>query len=61
VEEAAGIENDQTPGKRPLARPRHRWEDSIKMNPVKLGVWVWTGFIWLKIGTDGRIPGRSDS
>jgi hypothetical protein len=22
-------------GKRPLARPRHRWEDNIKMGPLE--------------------------
>jgi hypothetical protein len=31
-------------GKRPLRRPTHRWEDN--------GV-VWTGLIWLRIGTSG--------
>jgi hypothetical protein len=35
-------------GKRPLGRPRHRWEDTIKMDEV-----VWTGLIWLRIGTSG--------
>ena len=35
-------------GKRPLRRPRHRWEDNIKMD---LDVGVWTGSIWFRIGT----------
>jgi len=40
-------------GKRPLGRPRHRWEDNIKMD---FGKWegVETGWSWLRIGTDGR-------
>jgi hypothetical protein len=33
-------------GKRPLGRPRRRWEDNIRMV-------VWTGLIWLRIGTSG--------
>jgi hypothetical protein len=39
-------------GKRPLGRPRHRWEDGIKMDLRKIG-WgwgVWSGFTWLRIG-----------
>jgi len=39
-------------GKRPLGRPRHRWEDNIKMDLQKVG--VWTGSSWLRIGTGGR-------
>jgi len=30
-------------GKRPLGRPRHRWEDNIKMDLQELGCGVWTG------------------
>ena len=40
-------------GKRPLGRPRRRWEDNIKMD---LGKWegvVGTGWSWLRIGTGG--------
>jgi len=37
-------------GKRPLGRPRHRWED-IKMDVQD--VVVWTGSSWLRIGTGG--------
>ena len=38
--------------KRPLGRPKHRWEDNFKMD---LGKWegVETGRSWLRIGTDG--------
>ena len=40
-------------GTRPLGRPRHRWEDNIKMGLQKLGGGAWTGLIWLRIGTGG--------
>jgi hypothetical protein len=36
-------------GKRPLGRPRRRWEDKIKMDLKEVG----TGWSWLRIGTDG--------
>ena len=29
-------------GKRPLRRPRHRWEDNIKMHLQKVGSGAWT-------------------
>ena len=38
-------------GKRPLGRPRRRWEDNIKMDLQEVG--VWTGLCWLRIGTGG--------
>ena len=34
-------------GKRPLGRPRRRWEDNIKMEGGE------TGWSWLRIGTGG--------
>ena len=36
-------------GRRPLGRPRHRWEDNIKMDPQEVGCRGWTGLIWLSI------------
>jgi hypothetical protein len=39
-------------GKKPLGRPRHRWED-IRMDLQEVGWGVWTGFIWLRKGTGG--------
>jgi hypothetical protein len=43
-------------GKRSLERPRHRWEDGIKMDLREM-VWgrVWCGFTWLRTGTTGRL------
>ena len=40
-------------GKRPLGRPRLRWEDNIKMDLHKMGWDTWTGMIWLRTGTGG--------
>jgi len=40
-------------GKRPMGRPRHRWENNIKMDLQDVGVGVWTGLSWLRIGTGG--------
>jgi hypothetical protein len=41
-------------GKRPLGRPRCRWEDNIKMELQEVGGVVGTGWSWLRIGTGGR-------
>jgi hypothetical protein len=41
-------------GKRPLGRPSRRWKDNIKMDLRYDGV-VWTGLIWLTIGTNGGL------
>ena len=40
-------------GKRPLGRPRSRWEDNIKMDLQDVHVAVWTGSSWLRIGKGG--------
>jgi len=37
--------------KRPVGRPRRRWEDNIKMIFRKWDVELWTGSSWLRIGT----------
>jgi hypothetical protein len=37
-------------GKRPLRRPRLRWEDNIKMILKKWDREAWTGLIWLRTG-----------
>jgi hypothetical protein len=42
-------------GKRPLGRPRHRWEDNIKIILGKYGLGVWFGFMWVKIVTGGGL------
>jgi hypothetical protein len=42
-------------GKRPLGRPRRRWEDNIKMDLLEVRWGSWTGWIWLRIGTAGGL------
>jgi hypothetical protein len=34
---------------------QHRWEDNVKMDLREMGCWMWTGFIWLRIETSGRL------
>jgi hypothetical protein len=43
-------------GKRPLERPRRRWEGGNKMHLREIG-WgcVWSGFTWLRIGIAGGL------
>jgi hypothetical protein len=50
-----GQESVSVQGRRPLGRPRRRWENGKRMDLVVTG-WmegVWSGFIWLRIGTGG--------
>jgi hypothetical protein len=41
--------------KRPRRRPRHSWENNIKVNLQEVGWGAWTGLIWLRIGTGGGL------
>jgi len=41
--------------KRPLERTRHRWEDNIRMDLREVRGKVWSGCIWLRIGTSGGL------
>jgi hypothetical protein len=36
-------------GKRPLGRPKHRWEDNIKMDLQEVG---WGGMDWIELAQD---------
>jgi hypothetical protein len=36
-------------GKRPLGRPRHRWEDNIKMDLEEIGI---DGANWIQLAQD---------
>ena len=40
-------------GKRPLGKPKLRWEDNIKMDLQEWDVGVWAGSSWLRIGKGG--------
>jgi hypothetical protein len=42
-------------GKRPLERPRRRWEDGIRMDLGEIGLGVWIGFDWLRTETGGGL------
>jgi hypothetical protein len=37
-------------GKRPLGRLRRMWVDNIRLDGV-----MWTGLVWLRIGTGGEL------
>jgi hypothetical protein len=41
--------------KRPLGRPKLRWEDGIKMGLREIGLGGWSGFAWLRIGIVGGL------
>jgi hypothetical protein len=41
--------------KRPLGRPRRRWEDNIKLDLREKGIDGRTGFGWLRIGSSGGL------
>jgi hypothetical protein len=36
-------------GKRPLGRPKHRWEDNIKMELTEIGI---NGVNWIRLAQD---------
>jgi hypothetical protein len=36
-------------GRRPLERPRRRWEDNIKMDLLEVG---WRGMDWISVAQD---------
>jgi hypothetical protein len=42
-------------GKRPLGRPKRRWEDDIKMDLRVTGIDGRTGFGWLRRGSGGGL------
>jgi hypothetical protein len=41
--------------KRPLGRPRCSQDDNIKMDLKEVFRGVWIGFIWIKIGSSGKL------
>jgi hypothetical protein len=50
----------KTEGRRPLGRPRRRWEDNIKVDLQEVGWGAWTSLIWLRIRTDGGLCKRGN-
>jgi len=45
---------EKSEGKRSLGRPRHRWEDNIRMDLQGVDVGVWATLSWLRIVIGGR-------
>jgi hypothetical protein len=41
-------------GRRPLGRPRRRWEDNIKMDLREVG---WGGVDWIHLAQDRQVAG----
>jgi hypothetical protein len=42
---------EKTEEKKPICRPRHRWEDNIELD-----LWKYVnGIIWLKVGSSVRV------
>jgi hypothetical protein len=44
-----GVLMGKPEGKRPLGRPRHRWEDGIRMDLRELG---WGSVDWIQLAQD---------
>jgi hypothetical protein len=42
-------------GRKLFGRPRHRYEDNVKMDLQIIGWGAWTGFIWRRIQRNGRL------
>ena len=42
-------------GRKPLGKPRRRWEDTIKMDLKKSFGRAWNGLIWIRRGTSGGL------
>jgi hypothetical protein len=43
-------------GKRSLGRPRHRWEDNIRMDLQEVGIWTGLGWLRTETGECGNEP-----
>jgi hypothetical protein len=41
-------------GKKPLGRPRSKWENNIRMYLQEVGWRAWTGLIWIRVETGVR-------
>jgi hypothetical protein len=52
VKDAHRILVGKQEGKRPLRRPRHSWEDHIKMDFRETG---WGGMDWINLAQDGDL------
>jgi hypothetical protein len=43
------LQVEKPEGKRPLGRPRHRWEDGIRMDVREIG---WGSVEWIQLAQD---------
>jgi hypothetical protein len=50
-----GFKVGRPEGKRPLERPRRKWEDNIKLDRREIGSMGRTAFGWLRIGSSGGL------
>jgi hypothetical protein len=44
-------------GKRPLGKPRHRWEDNFKVDLKEIG---WKGVDWIDLTREGQVAGHHE-
>jgi hypothetical protein len=51
----------KTEGRRPLGRPRSRWEENIRVDLQEVGCGVGTGLGWLRIETGNCECGNEPS
>jgi hypothetical protein len=42
-------------GRKPLGRPRRRWVDNIRGILERWDRVMWTGLVWVRIGTGGEL------
>ena len=47
------VEVGKSEGKRPLGKPKSRWEDNIKFILIKYNGNMWNGLMLLRLGTSG--------
>jgi hypothetical protein len=52
---AFGLLVGKAEGKRPLGRPRRRLVDNIRLDLESWDGVMWTGLVWLRIGTGGEL------
>jgi hypothetical protein len=52
---AYGVLVGKYEGKKPLRRPRHGWEDIVKIEVKEYDGNAWTGFSWPRAGTSGGL------
>jgi hypothetical protein len=41
--------------KRQFEGRRSRWDNNIKMDLSEIRLWLWIGFVWLRLGTGGEL------